>query len=235
MNKKKKMIICFVLGMVGCLCFGGGDWLMVYGDTVHTGELFWLTQGVIEISPTRNAFAMALAFPGIICYGMGLFAMAGFIKDNRERKIYRVLNIFGLTPWLCLHIFYILFFAIYAYMGSNGYQGADEICYAVHSSLSWIIPLSEVFMLPPFIYYMYLQLRGKTYFSRLGGFFGANVLVNYGVLYAVMLIMPDTPARLAFRNGLMSESMIILFVVMIICTAKNIRGVTIEDDFTLIP
>lgn len=38
MNKKKKMIICFVLGMVGCLCFGGSDWLMVYGDTAHTAS-----------------------------------------------------------------------------------------------------------------------------------------------------------------------------------------------------
>lgn len=57
---------------------------------------------------------------------------------------------------------------------------------------------------------MYLQLKRKTYFSRLGGFFGANVLVNYGVLYVVSLIMPDIPARLGFKNGLMSESMIIL-------------------------
>lgn len=102
------MIICFVLGMVGCLCFGGGDWLMIYGNTAHTGEIYWLTQGVIGISPARNAIAMALAFPGIICYGTGLFAMAGFIKDSRDRKIYRVLNIFGLTPWLCLHILHII-------------------------------------------------------------------------------------------------------------------------------
>lgn len=235
MSKKKKMIICFVLGMVGCLCFGGGDWLMMYGDSTYTGELYCLTQGVIGISPTRNAFAMALAFPGIICYGMGLFAMAGFINGNRERKIYRVLNIFGLTPWLCLHIFYIIFLAIYAYMGSNGYSGADEICYGVYASLSWVIPLTEVFMLPPFIYYMYLQLRGKTCFSRLGGFFGANVLVNYGVLYTVALLIPNGAVKLAFTNGLMSESMIILFAVLIICTAKNIGGVADEKDFMLIP
>lgn len=33
----------------------------------------------------------------------------------------------------------------------------------------------------------------------------------------------------------MSESMIILFVVLIICTAKNIHGVADEEKFTLIP
>lgn len=47
--------------------------------------------------------------------------------------------------------------------------------------------------------------------------------------------MPDIHARLGFKNGLMSESMIILFAVLSICTAKNIRGVADEDDFTLIP
>lgn len=125
------MIICFVLGMVGCLCFGGGDWLMIYGNTAHTGEIYWLTQGVIGISPARNAIAMALAFPGIICYGTGLFAMAGFIKDSRDRKIYRVLNIFGLTPWLCLHIFtyyYLQSMPIWEAMAIRGQMRYATLC-----------------------------------------------------------------------------------------------------------
>ena len=84
------------------------------------------------------------------------------------------------------------------------------------------------------VYLLYVSAaQGKDIFF--GGLFGANVLVNYGVLYAVSLIMPDIPARLGFKNGLMSESMIILFAVLSICTAKNIRGVADEDGFTLIP
>ena len=105
MTKKKKMLIAFLLGIVGCLCFGAGDWLMAYGDAAHSGKVWWLTEGVANISSTRNSIAMFIAFPGIICYGLGLFAAAGFIRQQRERRIYRVLTIFGLTPWLCLHIF----------------------------------------------------------------------------------------------------------------------------------
>ena len=63
-----------------------------------------------------------------------------------------------------------------------------------------------------------------------GGFFGANVLVNYGVLYAVALLIPNGAVKLAFTNGL-----IILFAALIICTAKNIGGVADENDFMLIP
>ena len=74
MTKKKKMLIAFLLGIVGCLCFGAGDWLMAYGDAAHSGKVWWLTEGVANISSTRNSVAMFIAFPGIICYGLGLFA-----------------------------------------------------------------------------------------------------------------------------------------------------------------
>lgn len=43
--KNLKITIALICGMLGCLCFGGGDWLMVYGDTTHDGNLYWLTQG----------------------------------------------------------------------------------------------------------------------------------------------------------------------------------------------
>ena len=72
------MLIAFLLGIVGCLCFGAGDWLMAYGDAAHSGNVWWLTEGVANISSTRNSIAMFIAFPGIICYGLGLFAAAGF-------------------------------------------------------------------------------------------------------------------------------------------------------------
>ena len=52
--------------MLGCLCFGSGDWLMLYGDTAHDGSVYWLTQGAVKIPAWRNTLAMALAFPGLV-------------------------------------------------------------------------------------------------------------------------------------------------------------------------
>ena len=97
-NRKRSLIISFVFGMLGCLCYGSGDWLMVYGDTSYSGSLFWLTDGVAAISPWRNSLAMLLSFPGIIFYGIGLFAAGKFITDKKSAKIYQTLNIYGLTP-----------------------------------------------------------------------------------------------------------------------------------------
>ena len=96
--KKQKMTAALICGMLGCLCYGGGDWLMMYGDTAHDGSVYWLTRGVAQIPAWRNTLAMALAFPGIILYGIALFALEDFIRSEKERKAYRALTAFGLTP-----------------------------------------------------------------------------------------------------------------------------------------
>lgn len=47
-NKQKLALLC---GLLGCLCYGGGDWLMMVGDPAHTGALMWLTEGTAHIPP----------------------------------------------------------------------------------------------------------------------------------------------------------------------------------------
>ena len=39
--------------MLGCLCYGGGDWLMMYGDPTCNGTLKWLTTGTAAIAEWR--------------------------------------------------------------------------------------------------------------------------------------------------------------------------------------
>lgn len=184
---KKNITIAMVLGMLGCLCYGGGDWLMIYGDTAHVGVPYWLTTGAAGIAPWRNSLAMFLAFPGIICYGTALFFMENFIKEEKQKKLYHYLNAFGLTPWMCLHLFYIMILYLFAWMNQNGYaEAALQVCSALYNHLAWIVMLSEAFMLPVFVYWFILQVRGKTYFPKWMA--AANVLVIYGILYAGLCI-----------------------------------------------
>ena len=186
---------------------------MIYGDTTSSGELFWLTQGASQIAPWRNGLAMFLAFPGIIFYGIALFYIGRFIRGEKERKIYHYLNAFGLTPWMCLHLFYIMILYLYNWMTNNGYsEAALPACEALYSHLSWVIMVSEVLMLPVFLYWFYVVLRGKTTLPRWMA--AGNVLVFYVVLLAVKSLLPDTPFRIGFTNGLMSESMIFFFLLI---------------------
>ena len=222
MNLKKTMLL-LLCGLLGCLCFGGGDWLMVYNtDLTASGSLYWLTDGVAAIAPWRNALAMALSFPGILLYGVALLGVSPLICAERERRIYRLLHFFGLTPWLCLHLLYIMILYLFAWMHGNGYADAAlPACEALFAHLGWIVFVSEALMLPPFLYWFYLQAAGKTVFPRAAAL--TNVLVIYAVLYGFKTMLPDVPFRLGFTNGLMSESMVIWFSVVYLWGSRLAR------------
>ena len=153
----KKRAVALICGMLGCLCYGGGDWLMMYGDPSHLGKFIWLTTGTANIPQWRYILAMALAFPGIILYGIALFAVQRYIREDKERRIYHYLNAFGLTPWIALHLIYVVILSLFAWLNNNGYAAdALIICEALFSLFSWLIPVSEALMLPVFIYWFYL-------------------------------------------------------------------------------
>lgn len=218
-NKLKLYLIC---GMLGCLCFGGGDWLMIYGDPSCSGTISWLTAGTAVIPQWRYNLAMALAFPGIIFYGIALFAVENYIEGKKERKRYHYLNAFGLTPWIALHLFYIMILTLFSWMNGNGYESeAMTVCEGVFKQLSWLIPVTEGLMLPVFLYWFYLQITSKTVFPRWMVF--TNVLVVFGILKGLTLLMPVSAFRLGFTNGLMSESMIIWFGIMLLYDGEVMR------------
>lgn len=79
--------------------------------------------------------------------------------------------------------------------------------------------VSEALMLPVFLYWFYIVLRGKTMLPKWMA--AGNVLVFYAVLYAIKSMLPDTPFRLGFTNGLMSESMILFFLLHWIIGRKS--------------
>lgn len=212
--KKKRVRGALLCGMAGCLCFGAGDWLMIYGDTASAGNLSWLTAGVARIAPWRNALAMALAFPGIVFYGVALLVIARLIKEEEQRRCYGILTVFSLTPWLCLHLFYIMILYAFAWLGKNGYEAAAlPAAQALFDHLSWMVLLSEAMMLPPYLYWAFLVAAGRSALPRAMAI--SNPLVYYAVLKLAAGLMPDGAFQLAFTNGLMSESMAIWFASLI--------------------
>ena len=161
--KTNKMRIVLICGMLGCLCYGGGDWLMLYGNPARHGALSWLTEGVAAMPQWRFSLAMALAFPGIILYGIALFAVQGYITRKKQRRVYHCLNAFGLTPWIALHLFYIMILTLYAWLNQSGFaRDAAVICEGLYARLSWLVPASEALMLPVFVYWFWLQISGNT-------------------------------------------------------------------------
>ncbi len=218
--KSTKKTLALLSGIFGCLCFGAGDWLMMYADPAFSGKLKWLTVGTAAIPQWRYILAMALAFPGIILYGTALFAVQDYITDDKKKKVYHYLNAFGLTPWIALHFIYVVILSLFAWLNNNGFsEDALFICESLYNNFSWLIPVSEALMIPVFLYWFYLQITGRTAFKK--GMAFTNVLVVFAVLKTIASFMPDSAFRLGFTNGLMSESMIIWFILVFTGVGKE--------------
>lgn len=215
MLAKRKRVAALICGLLGCLCFGSGDWLMLCGDPAYTGKVYWLTEGVRHIPQWRFDLSMALALPGIVLYGIALFAVQGYIREKREQTIYHYLNAFGLTPWLALHLFVVMVLCLWSFSGDLAL--ATEL----RDRLNWFVFASEAMMLPVFLYWFYLQISGRTVFPK--WFAWTSVLVFYALLSVVKALLPISAFRLGFTNGLMSESMVLWFGAMLLWERKMLR------------
>ena len=72
--------------------------------------------------------------------------------------------------------------------------------------------LSEVLMLPVFLYWFYLVFAGKTKFPKRTAI--GNEMVFYGILYVIKSLLAESAFRPGFTNGLMSESMSFFFLIL---------------------
>lgn len=231
---KTKQIIALLCGLLGSLCIGASDWLMMYGDTVHSGSLFWLTEGVIAIAPWRNALAMVLVFPGVILDGIALFSLEQTIKAEQDKKRYHILTVFSLTPWMALHLFYIMILYLFRWLSLNGFTAAAlPACEALYTHLSFVVPLCMMLMVPPFLYWFYLQAGGKTVFGR--GMAFTNVLFIYILLSGVKLMLPEGAFRIGYTNGLMSESMFLWFLILLLWMKTHRRKVSVMNESNIKP
>jgi len=193
---------------------------MLCADPSAAGALSWLTEGAARMPQWRYDLAMFLAFPGTILYGTALFSLGRAILTEKGRKIYHYLNAFGLTPWIALHLFYVMILNCFAWMHGNGYgSAAAAVCEGLFSRLSWVVLVSEAMMLPVFVYWFILEFRRKTVFPRWMAF--TNVLFVYIALKGLTAVMPASAFRLGFINGLMSESMFVWFACMLIWLVKK--------------
>lgn len=219
-RSRRRITAALLCGVLGCICMGGADWLMIYGDTAYHGNVYWLTEGAAQIAPWRNALSMLLAFPGIIFYGIALFAAASFLRSGRQRRVYRCLTAFGMMPWLCVHLYVVMILYAFAWMRSSGSEAAAlAAAEALYAQYLWVVLVSELMMVLPFLYWAYLLFRGGSVFPRWMAM--CSPLVFYAVLRLAAMRMPDSAFRLAFTNGLMSESMAVWFGVLLAWTVRK--------------
>lgn len=87
MALQKKFII---FGMIGCLCFGIGDWLLGYVDPAPIeGNVFYFIRAGhgAGYNLSKAAFALALAMAGMCFLYPGFVHIADIVKDEKNEML----------------------------------------------------------------------------------------------------------------------------------------------------
>ncbi len=92
MNSKTRNLWAPICGVFGCLCYGSGDWLMMYGDPSHMGKLLWLSvvlvifavlkiiASLMPVSAFRLGFTNGLMSESMIIWFALIFLGGGINK-----------------------------------------------------------------------------------------------------------------------------------------------------------
>ena len=103
--------------------------------------------------------------------------------------------------------------SLFSWMNKNGFkEQAIPVCEGLFYQLSWVIIISEIMIIPVFIYWFYLQIKGKTIFPK--GYAFTNVIFIYIIMKIIIKFIPNSSFLLGLKCGSMNESMLIWFLII---------------------
>ena len=214
MALQKKFII---FGMIGCLCFGIGDWLLGYVDpAVIDGKVFYVIRAGhgAGYDTGKAAVSLALAVAGMCFLHSGFVHIADIVKNEKTKRSLEY--VFGLCSigWLALHILVSVNVAVFAQAEK---MGGRELAVALSGRLAGtgVAALFLVFLLIgiPLIMLAVCIVGQKTYLERKAAFF--SPIVPMAAIFAVSQFLPDSPFSYGLYTFCMNGGMLVWFVYLL--------------------
>lgn len=212
-----------VFGIIGCLCFGIGDWLLGYVDPEPIeGNVFYFIRAGhgAGYELVKAAFSLTLAMAGMC------FLLPGFVRISdiaRDEKTKRSLEYaFGLCSvgWIALHILVSVNVIVFAQAEKSG---GRELAVALSESLAGegMGALACIFLFAGVsLVLLFIDiLRQKTCLKKTAAFF--SPLVPTGIISAAALILPQSAFSYGLYTFCMNGGMLVWFGYLLAVNRKE--------------
>lgn len=220
MGLQKKYII---FGIIGCLCFGIGDWLLGYvAPAPIEGDVFYFIRvgHGAEYNLSKAAFTLALAMAGMCFLHPGFVHISDIAKDEKTKR--SLGYAFGLCSvgWLTLHILVSVNVLAFAQAEKSG---GRELAVTLSGSLGnagmAALCCAGLFISVPLIMLCVDILRRKTYMERAEVFF--TPLIPMAVILIAARILPQSPFSYGLYTFCMNGGMLVWLMYLFV---MNRRG-----------
>lgn len=222
MLPQRKFIIS---GIIGCLCFGIGDWLLGYVDpALIEGYVFYFIRAGhgADYSTSKAAMALVLAVVGMCFLYPGFIHISDITKDEKTKRFLGY--VFGLCSvgWLIIHFIVAVNVIVFSQAEKNGSRKlAITLSNCLGSAGMAALCCAYLFVAFAFIKLIADIIRQKTYLKRSEAFF--TPILPMTILSIISQVLPQSPFSYGLFTFCMNGGMLVWFVYLLTKDRKTNR------------
>ncbi len=203
-----------VQGIIGCLLFGLGDWLLGYVDPgkIDGDTFYFISAGHgAAFADWKITVTLAAAVIGVLFLQQGFVHIADIMKDDRDRAGAQRVFTFMTYPWIVIHFVVTAIVFVYSYTCRvAGEELAVQITGGMDKVFDVCVLIAYFILAVSLIDLVIVTARGRTILKRREAFF--TPLTWIVVIGAVALLLPASPFSKGLYTFCMNGGMLVWFV-----------------------
>lgn len=201
-------------GIIGCLMFGLGDWLLGFVDPgkIDGDTFYYISAGHgAAFADWKITVTLASAVIGVLFLQQGFVHIADIMKDDRDRAGAQRVFTFMTYPWIVIHFVVTAIVFVYSYTCRvAGEELAVQITGGMDMAFNAGLLLAYFILAVSLVDLVIVIARGRTVLKRYNAFF--TPLTWIAVIGAAALLLPASPFSKGLYTFSMNGGMLVWFV-----------------------
>jgi len=188
-----------ILGIIGSVCFGIGDWLLGFVDTgsIGQGVFYFLQEGHgANYGMWKAAVVLLLAGIGVAPLYPGLKEIAKIVGDGKSRSCLEFLSVMTLAGFILLHLIVTFHVAAFSSADKISREFAVTVDGELNSVTCPVFVVAYILIFASFILMPVYILKGKTKLKK------SAVIFTPAVPMALVCLVAAVIPTSAFSYGL---------------------------------
>lgn len=213
----------WIYGIIGCICFGIGDWLLGYVNPAMIEEdiFYFIRAGHgADYDITKITITLILAMAGMLFYFPAMLHIADLVSDKKTAAHLRYA--FGLCSvgWLVIHFIVAFNVMVYSWMLEHaGNELANGISNFLGNTMLPCLFIAYIFAGVPLILLFIYIICGKTSLKKWEAVF--TPLIWMLLINVVANIIPASAFSYGLYTFCMNSGMLVWFIYLLVKEIKR--------------
>lgn len=208
----------WIFGIIGCLCFGIGDWLLGYinPEPVESGVFYFIRAGHgADYDTFKVGVTLALAAFGIYFLYPAFIHIADIAKEEKIKHVLKYTFALCTMGWIMLHLLVSVNVLVFSEAERGvGREAAVTLSKKLNNAGLPIVAFVCLFIGGAFIALIVSILRGNTVLEKTAVVF--TPIVPMLIIIGISILLPSSEFAYGLYTFNMNAGMIVWFLYLLI-------------------